>query len=59
MIVGYLEYRSLNGRTVVREKHMADGMDAGLDQFRAETRDWLEENCPQSMRTPQVEDETV
>ena len=38
---------------------MADGMDAGLDQFRAETRDWLEENCPQSMRTPQVEDETV
>lgn len=23
-----------------------------LDQFRAETRQWLEQNCPQSMRTP-------
>ncbi|TXS96512.1 acyl-CoA dehydrogenase [Parahaliea maris] len=23
-----------------------------LEQFRAETRAWLEENCPQSMRTP-------
>ena len=38
---------------------MADGMDAGLEQFRAETRAWLEENCPPSMRTPQVEDEIV
>ena len=38
---------------------MADGMDTGLEQFRAETRAWLEENCPPSMRTPQVEDETV
>ncbi|HBJ93837.1 MAG TPA: acyl-CoA dehydrogenase, partial [Hyphomonadaceae bacterium] len=38
---------------------MADGMDPTLDQFRAETRAWLEENCPASMRTPQVEDETV
>ena len=23
-----------------------------LEQFRAETRDWLQANCPQSMRTP-------
>ena len=23
-----------------------------LEQFRQETRAWLEENCPQSMRTP-------
>ncbi len=38
---------------------MADGMDAGLEQFRTETRAWLEENCPASMRTPQVEDEIV
>ena len=38
---------------------MADGMDPALDAFRAETRAWLEENCPPSMRTPQVEDETV
>ena len=32
---------------------------ADLDVFRQQTRDWLEENCPASMRTPQVEDETV
>jgi len=30
-----------------------------LDEFRAETRDWLEENCPESMRTPGSEAETV
>lgn len=38
---------------------MADGMDPALDQFRAETREWLEANCPPSMRTPQTEDEVV
>ncbi|MFK7914657.1 MAG: acyl-CoA dehydrogenase family protein [Pseudomonadales bacterium] len=30
-----------------------------LDTFRAETRDWLEANCPASMRTPTPEDEVV
>ncbi|MEP2827419.1 acyl-CoA dehydrogenase family protein [Parvibaculum sp.] len=30
-----------------------------LDQFRQETRTWLEENCPPSMRTPMPEEETV
>jgi len=30
---------------------MADGA-AGLEAFRKETRDWLEANCPPSMRTP-------
>ncbi len=30
-----------------------------LESFRAETRAWLEENCPPSMRTPMVEEETV
>ena len=25
---------------------------ADLEQFRAETRAWLEANCPASMRTP-------
>ena len=25
---------------------------SNLEQFRSETRDWLEANCPQSMRTP-------
>nr|WP_241263322.1 acyl-CoA dehydrogenase family protein [Parahaliea mediterranea] len=25
-----------------------------MDQFRADTRAWLEENCPQSMRTPRL-----
>jgi len=29
-----------------------------LDTFRAETRAWLEENCPESMRTPMPERET-
>ena len=34
-------------------------MDA-LEQFRADTRQWLEENCPPSMRTPaKSDDETV
>jgi len=32
-------------------------MDA-LEQFRADTRAWLEENCPSSMRTPMPEDES-
>ena len=27
-----------------------------LDQFRQETREWLEANCPDSMRTPEVSD---
>lgn len=27
-------------------------MTEALDQFRAETRAWLEENCPAEMRTP-------
>lgn len=30
-----------------------------LTAFRAETRDWLEANCPESMRTPMPEDQTV
>ena len=30
-----------------------------LDTFRQETRAWLEENCPPSMRTPMPEEETV
>ena len=30
-----------------------------LEAFRAETRAWLEANCPPSMRTPMPEDETV
>ncbi|MEQ9143599.1 MAG: acyl-CoA dehydrogenase family protein [Parvibaculaceae bacterium] len=29
-----------------------------LEQFREETRAWLEENCPPSMRTPMPEDES-
>ncbi len=29
-----------------------------LDTFRTETRTWLEENCPESMRTPMPERET-
>ena len=32
---------------------------ADLETFRSETRSWLEENCPPSMRTPMAEDETV
>ena len=30
-----------------------------LDAFRTEVRDWLEKNCPPSMRTPMPEDEVV
>ena len=30
-----------------------------LEAFRKETRDWLEANCPASMRTPMPEDEIV
>lgn len=30
---------------------------ASLEAFRAETRAWLEANCPASMRTPMAEDE--
>ena len=34
--------------------------DPALEQFRASTRAWLEENCPPSMRTPMgAEDEAV
>jgi len=30
-----------------------------LDEFRNETRTWLEENCPDSVRAPMTENETV
>ena len=30
-----------------------------LEQFRADTRSWLETNCPESMRTPMSDDDTV
>ena len=30
-----------------------------LDQFRLEVREWLEDNCPPSMRTPMVPEEEV
>lgn len=30
-----------------------------IEEFRASTRAWLEENCPSSMRTPMQEDEVV
>ena len=30
-----------------------------LDDFRTSARDWLEENCPPSMRTPMVQEEIV
>ncbi|MDP3738658.1 MAG: acyl-CoA dehydrogenase family protein [Hyphomonadaceae bacterium] len=32
---------------------------ADLEKFRAETRAWLAENCPASMRKPMVEEEVV
>lgn len=35
---------------------MADGAD-GLDAFRTDVREWLEANCPPSMRTPSVSDD--
>ena len=34
-------------------------MDAELEAFREEARDWLEANCPPSMRQPGNENETV
>lgn len=34
-------------------------MEISLDEFRKETRAWLEANCPASMRTPMREDEVV
>jgi acyl-CoA dehydrogenase len=30
-----------------------------LESFRLETRDWLEENCPKSMRTPYESDDDI
>ena len=30
-----------------------------LDAFREDTRAWLEENCPESMRTPVMNEEEV
>ena len=30
-----------------------------LESFRQEVKDWLEENCPPSMKTPMPEDEVV
>ena len=30
-----------------------------VDEFRLETREWLEKNCPASMRTPMPDDEIV
>ena len=38
---------------------MADTVVDELETFRAETRSWLEENCPPSMRTPMKDDEIV
>ena len=38
---------------------MADGETRDLEGFRAEVRDWLEANCPASMRTPMPDDEIV
>lgn len=38
---------------------MPYGDDAALDAFRNEARDWLEENCPASMRTPMASDSDV
>ena len=32
---------------------------SALNEFRSDTRAWLEENCPTSMRTPMVEEEQV
>ncbi len=32
---------------------------SNLEEFRKETRSWLEENCPQSMRTPTPEEEVI
>lgn len=38
---------------------MAYDVTEDLDAFRAETRDWLEANCPPSMRTPMKDSEVV
>ena len=38
---------------------MADGDATELDTFREETRNWLEENCPASMRTPMTEQDVI
>ena len=38
---------------------MAYDESVDLEQFRAQTREWLEENCPPSMRTPMKDDEIV
>ena len=38
---------------------MAYGDTSALDQFRADARAWLEENCPPSMRTPMTSDADV
>ncbi|MEQ8557237.1 MAG: acyl-CoA dehydrogenase family protein [Henriciella sp.] len=38
---------------------MAYDTPTDLDAFRTEVREWLEENCPPSMRTPMTEDEVV
>ncbi|MEM6900734.1 MAG: acyl-CoA dehydrogenase family protein [Pseudomonadota bacterium] len=38
---------------------MAYGDTAQLDAFRAEARTWLEENCPESMRSPMSSDSDV
>ncbi|KCZ53142.1 acyl-CoA dehydrogenase family protein [Hyphomonas pacifica] len=38
---------------------MAYDESVDLEQFRAETREWLEKNCPPSMRTPMKDDEVV
>ncbi|MCA8899847.1 MAG: acyl-CoA dehydrogenase family protein [Hyphomonas sp.] len=38
---------------------MADTVVDELETFRAETREWLEANCPPSMRTPMKDDEIV
>ena len=32
---------------------------SNLEEFRKETRSWLEDNCPQSMRTPTPEEEVI
>ena len=37
---------------------MSESQTSSLDTFHQETRDWLEENCPQSMRTPMPGSET-
>ncbi len=38
---------------------MAYDESVDLEQFRTDTRDWLEKNCPPGMRTPMKDDEIV